>query len=85
MKVKKMVVGGVLQKVLIVDEDDVPGKCENCAKPFYNHPMLAKEDDEWCINCCDAHHRPGWNELQIGQWSMEQIANGKIICVVMRT
>jgi len=83
MRIEKREVAGIPQKVLIVEEGDVSQLCESCMKPFFNHPLLAKEEKDWCINCNDEHYRKGYSDLDMGQWSLNQILDGKIIVVAV--
>lgn len=75
---------GIPAKVLVVNEHDTPLLCESCLKPYYNHPLLAKEEDEWCMNCNDAHYRGHLSVIEMGRWTMNQIKAGKIVIVVRR-
>ena len=82
MKIEMATIAGIPQRVLIIEKSDDPSLCENCTKPFYNHPDLAKEDDDWCIRCNDDEYRPEMTETELAIWSLEQIRQGKIIVVV---
>lgn len=82
MKIRIVPIAGILQKVLIIEEGDEPKACENCAKPFWNHPKLAKEDNDWCLNCNDEEYRSEMSEEELGKWSLGQLSKGKIIVVV---
>ena len=82
MKIEMATIAGIPQRVLLIEKDDKSSLCENCTKPFYNHPDLAKEDADWCIRCNDDEYRPEMTETELAIWSLEQIRQGKIIVVV---
>ena len=81
MKIENRTIEGIKQKVLIVEEGDKSEMCESCGKPFFSHVDLAKEEDDWCINCNDEHYRKAYSDLEMGQWSLNQILNGKILVI----
>tara|TARA_Y100001973_G_C5194178_1_gene333050 strand:+ start:1574 stop:1837 length:264 start_codon:yes stop_codon:yes gene_type:complete len=83
MKIKKEEIFGIPAKVLVIEDDDTPLTCESCFKTYYNHPLLAKEEDEWCMNCNDAHYRKDFSDIEMGKWAMNQILKGKIVVVAM--
>tara|TARA_R100001440_G_C2435629_1_gene105221 strand:+ start:114 stop:392 length:279 start_codon:yes stop_codon:yes gene_type:complete len=69
-------------RALVVTKDDTSKPCENCGKRSYTHKLLAKEDNDWCLNCNDEHYRKGWTEIQMGVWCMEQMTKGMAVAVV---
>ena len=74
----------VSMKVLVVEEGDpTPPPCENCGKPNYNHPDIAKDDMDWCINCNDILLRGRMTLTELDLWSLYQISRGKIIAVAV--
>ena len=75
--------GSIPARVLIVEEEDI-GKlplCENCARPFGNHPELARDvNTDWCLNCNDTEmKRQGMTDIEHSHWTMMKIQQGKII------
>ena len=85
MNVEMMPINGLTTKVLVVDDDDESFPCENCGKPAYNHELLAKEDDDWCMNCNDEYCRKPFMTIeQMALWSIEQMIEGKILIVLRR-
>jgi len=82
MKVEMIPIEGVIVRCLIVDDNDKWTHCENCGAQNYNHELLAKEDDEWCMDCNDKHYRKDWSDMQLGQWTVQQMIAGKITHVV---
>ena len=82
MKVAIIHVKGVPVKALIVDEHSPHRICENCSTPCFDHPDLVKEDRDWCVNCNDDHYRGQLNDYEMGMWTLQQMAKGKIVAVV---
>ena len=82
MKVETRTIAGMLQRVLIVNEDDPSQMCESCGGPFFSHALLAKEEEDWCVDCNDEHFRKEYTDLEMGQWTLNQLLNGKILLVV---
>ena len=71
-------------KILVIEKDDPqPPSCENCGKPNYNHPDLAKDDLDWCLNCNDVLLKGRMTLPELGMWSIDQISRGKIIAVAI--
>ena len=68
----------IVWAVVITDSDIAnANKCENCGKrPVINHPRLAKEIHDWCLECNDDHERPGWTNEQFKQYCLQQSAKG---------
>ena len=70
---------------LVVTDEDIAGAnmCENCGKrPVLNHPRLAKENDDWCLECNDDHERPGWTKEQFKQYCMHNSSLGKAVVIM---
>tara|TARA_R100001510_G_scaffold57745_1_gene67370 strand:- start:1463 stop:1786 length:324 start_codon:yes stop_codon:yes gene_type:complete len=84
MNVEIIKVGGIITRVLMVDELTPYTACENCGKPNYNHPDLAKEDADWCMYCNDMEHRANWSPEQYFEWTINQTINGKITMIGSR-
>tara|TARA_R100000234_G_C4917018_1_gene142449 strand:- start:429 stop:683 length:255 start_codon:yes stop_codon:yes gene_type:complete len=84
MKVKMISVDGLIVRALVVDKNDNFQNCENCGGPSYNHPDLAKEDWDWCLNCNDEHLLSKLDDFSMVQWTIEQVDAGKIVVVVTR-
>ncbi len=82
MKIKMVSINGVPTRVLAVKEDDPTFPCENCGKPAYDHPLLAKEDKDWCLNCNDDEFRSNLSIHETNQWVFKQLAAGKAVIVV---
>ena len=82
MRVDIVPIDGVLTRVVIVNEYDDTFLCENCSSPTYHHELLAKEDTDWCMNCNDDYYRKGWSEKRLAQWAVDQMIDGKAICIV---
>lgn len=68
-------------KILMIEKDDPAPPCENCGKPNYNHPDLAKDDFDWCLNCNDILLKGRMTFAELGMWSIDQIQRGKIVMV----
>lgn len=75
---------GILLRMLEVNDEDSTTPCEECGRPMYSHPKLAKMDDDWCIDCNDIVGCKDMSELEISQWCMAQMLKGKAIGVVRR-
>ena len=84
MKVEVIPLNGLMTRVLVVDDDDETFPCENCGKDAYNHELLAKEDQDWCMTCNDEHYRKDMTDEQMAFWSIEQMIEGKVIVIVRR-
>lgn len=84
MNIEIVNIAGVPMRVLMVDSLTPYTACENCGKPNYNHPELAKEDTDWCTACNDKVYRADWSEQQMSQYVMEQVRLGKIVLVASR-
>ena len=83
MKIEMIPVNGIWTRALIVDEDTPHTLCENCgSKPVYVHPLLVKEDKDWCTKCNDDHFRGHMSEEELAIWSLKQMPEGKAIMVV---
>ena len=82
MKIDIIPIDGVPTRVLLVDKDTPTMKCENCGKVTYDHPMLAKNDPDWCTYCDDEHFRSKMSEVELAIWSLQQMADGKAIAIV---
>ena len=74
-------------RVLIIEKDDKPtGLCENCAKPYYNHPELRKSfnQKDWCLDCNDdafiAQNR--MSEYEFALWTASQVAQNHVMLVI---
>tara|TARA_R110000824_G_scaffold375944_2_gene566980 strand:+ start:3978 stop:4235 length:258 start_codon:yes stop_codon:yes gene_type:complete len=82
MKIEMVPVNGIWTRALVVDENTPHVPCENCGKPVYSHPLLIKNDGDWCIFCDDEYHRSDMTEKELGMWTMKQMADGKAVIVV---
>ena len=82
MEVKRINIDGVNLRALIVDENDPTRTCENCGKQCYDHPLLAKEDKDWCINCTDEMNRTKMTDRELGLWTLMMDSKGYITMVV---
>ena len=43
-------------KMLVVTDEDIANcdtKCENCMKVRFEHPDMAGERNDWCVDCND--------------------------------
>ena len=85
MRIQKINMNGTQVKALVVDELTPYSPCENCGKANYNHPQLAKEDTDWCMNCNDEEYRSGWNGKQMFAYVMEQmLVHDKAVIICSR-
>lgn len=83
MKIEMIPINGIWTRALIVDEDTPHTLCENCgSKPVYVHPLLVKEDNDWCTKCNDDHYRGNMTEDELAIWTLKQMADGKAVIVV---
>lgn len=82
MRIEMVDMGGVLTRVLVVQCDDDATMCENCGAENFNHPMLAKADTDWCMNCNDEEARKSMTESEFARWALNQMMLGKAVAVV---
>lgn len=82
MEVKRIDLDGLNLRALIVNENDPSRTCENCGNQCYDHPLLAKEDEDWCINCNDTIHRANMTNNELGLWTLLMDSKGYITVVV---
>ena len=82
MEVKMVPIDGLMVRALVVDRNDKFQNCENCGGRSYNHPDLAKEDKDWCLDCNDEAMFSKLDERSMAQWAIEQMDAGKIVIVV---
>jgi hypothetical protein len=70
-------------RAIMVSKNDVSKPCENCGRPSWQHELLFKEDQDWCMTCNDEHHgRDKWSDKKMKQWCMELMAKGMAIAVM---
>lgn len=74
----------ILTRVLVVDKDDEWTKCENCGGRNYSHPLLYKDEKDWCCNCDDEYSRSHMSDEQFGEWVVKKMAEGYAIAVVTK-
>ena len=82
MKVIRTNIDGMMLNALVVNKDDPSKPCENCGKPCYDHPRLAKKDFDWCVNCNDEKFLEGKNYRDLALWTLAQDSKGLITVVV---
>ena len=82
MDVRMITIDGMLVRALVVDRNDEFENCENCCGPSYNHPDLAKQDKDWCLDCNDEAMLTKLDDFGMAQWTIEQMDAGKIVVVV---
>lgn len=82
MKIEVMPINGFPTRVLVIEEYDTCVPCENCGNENYNHPLLAKEDEDWCMTCNDKEFRSGWSDDDLAKWAIGQMIEGKAIMIV---
>ena len=82
MDVRMITINGMLVRALGVDRNDEFENCENCGGPSYNHPDLAKQDKDWCLDCNDTELQTKMSDREMALWTMEQMDAGKIVVVV---
>jgi len=83
MEIKMINVDGILITALVVDEDTPYLPCENCGGRKYAHKLLAKTDDDWCMNCDDEHYRGDMTDEEQGRWTLEKMMDGLAVMVAM--
>jgi len=81
-KVEMVPIDGMMIRALVVDGNDEYQNCENCGNRCYNHPDLAKEDKDWCLNCNDAELQSKMSDTEMALWTIQQMDAGKIVIVV---
>jgi hypothetical protein len=83
MKIEMVPIDGILTRALVVNNDTPYTLCENCGKkPVYSHPLLIRNDDDWCLFCDDEYHRSDMTENELAIWTLKQMAKGKAIVVI---
>jgi len=82
MKIEMIPINGIPTRCLVIEKHDASVLCENCGATTYNHELLAKEDDDWCMDCNDQEHRSGWTDEQMIVWTMGQLFDGKAVVIV---
>ena len=82
MKVIRTNIDGMMLNALVVDEDDPSKPCENCGKPCYDHPRLAKKDFDWCVNCNDEAFLKENNYAALALWTLAQDSKGWVTVVI---
>ena len=82
MRIEMIDINGIITRALVINSNTPHKPCENCGKPTYSHPLLAKNDPDWCTLCDDEYYRGGMSELQLAKWTLEQMANGKAVIVI---
>ena len=53
-------IGYVKMKMLVVTDEDIANcdtKCENCMKVRFEHPDMAGERNDWCVDCNDEERK----------------------------
>ena len=81
-KIEMIEIDGMIVRALVVNNKTPHEICEICGKPNYHHPLLAKTSPEWCMNCDDKFNRAEMDDFNLGLWSMEQMLQGRVICIV---
>ncbi|MEK9694957.1 MAG: hypothetical protein VW270_04275 [Candidatus Poseidoniales archaeon] len=74
----------ILTRVVVIEKGDECNKCENCGGRNWSHPLLYKDEKDWCINCDDAHSRNHMSDEQFGEWVIDKLAAGYALTTVYR-
>ena len=83
MEAKWIYHNGIRVLALVVNNKDSYTLCENCGNKNYNHPRLApKEDESWCGDCNDEHHKQNMNNIEIAMWTIFQMERNRAVVVV---
>ena len=77
--------GQIVRCLFITQREwDEAHPCENCGKrKVLNHPDLAKEIDDWCLECNDNEMRKNWTDVDFMRYCFEQSAKGKAVIIAM--
>tara|TARA_R110000744_G_scaffold174803_1_gene293579 strand:+ start:187 stop:468 length:282 start_codon:yes stop_codon:yes gene_type:complete len=82
MRIEMIELHGMTTRCLVIEKYDASILCENCGAITYNHKLLAKEDNDWCMNCNDKEFRYDWDDDEMFVWTVSQMAKGKAVVIL---
>ena len=82
MKVEMVNFEGMLTRAIVVQDDDECSPCENCGQDNYNHELLWKKEEEWCLDCNDTEFLSHFSDAERMQWMVNQMMMGNAVIVI---
>ncbi len=86
MRIGMTSIGNILVGCLFVTKKEMreAHKCENCGiKPIINHPDLAKEELDWCLECNDQKYLKEYTQEQYNKYCIEKTMEGKAVIIAV--